>query len=124
MLAAAREEWFALSPADWREAFNQHPRIGDREALRQRFPTAGDLSAQEQAGVDGAADDLIAELAEFNERYVRQFGYIFIVCATGRSAVELLSELKTRVANAPDREIRVAAEEQAKITELRLLALQ
>ena len=120
MLTAARADWRALSPADWLEAFAGHPRIGDREALGQRFGDARDLPAQEQAGVAGASDDVLSALAEGNAAYESKFGFIFIVCATGLKADEMLSMLRTRMPNDPERELVVAAEEQAKITSLRL----
>ncbi len=66
---------------------------------------------------------MLASLAEANAAYEARFGYIFIVCATGRSAQEMLGMLRARLGNTPDEEIRVAAEEQAKITDLRLLGL-
>jgi 2-oxo-4-hydroxy-4-carboxy-5-ureidoimidazoline decarboxylase len=124
LLRTAREIWLALTPADWREAFAQHPRIGGGDARRQRFAATRHLSAQEQAGVAGAPDAVIDALAERNDVYERRFGYIFIVCATGRSAGEMLAILDDRLHNAPDDEIRVAAGEQAKITEIRLLGLR
>jgi 2-oxo-4-hydroxy-4-carboxy-5-ureidoimidazoline decarboxylase len=120
----ARREWFALTPADWREAFSHHPKIGDRESLRRRFPATRHLSAREQAGVEGAADEVLDALAEANGAYERRFGYIFIVCATGRSADEMLRLLQERLRHDPDLEIRVAAGEQARITEIRLLGLR
>jgi 2-oxo-4-hydroxy-4-carboxy-5-ureidoimidazoline decarboxylase len=123
MLAAAREEWFALAPSEWREAFSHHPRIGDRESLRRKFTATRHLSAREQAGVDAAPEDVLAALEAGNREYEARFGYVFIVCATGRSAGEMLAMLGARLANEPDEEIRIAAEEHAKITQLRLLAL-
>lgn len=123
LLDAARDEWFALSPADWREAFSHHPKIGDRDSLRRRFAATRHLSEKEQAGVAGATDDVLAALAEGNAAYESKFGYIFIVCATGRSAGEMLAILRARLGNDPDTEVRTAAGEQAKITELRLAAL-
>lgn len=123
LLTAAREEWFALAPDDWKEAFAAHPRIGDREALRHRFPETGEIAAREQAGVDGAAADVLAALAEGNEAYERRFGFIFIVCASGLSARQMLEMLRRRSANDPAAELQIAAGEQAKITELRLRKL-
>jgi 2-oxo-4-hydroxy-4-carboxy-5-ureidoimidazoline decarboxylase len=123
LFAAAREEWFALTQDDWLEAFRHHPKIGDRTALRQRFPATHHLSEREQAGVSGASDQVIDALADGNRTYEARFGYIFIVCATGRSADEMLTMLRERLGNDPVREIRIAAEEQAKITELRLMQL-
>jgi 2-oxo-4-hydroxy-4-carboxy-5-ureidoimidazoline decarboxylase len=120
LFAAAREEWFALTKDDWLEAFRHHPKIGDRTALRQRFPETHHLSEREQAGVSDASDAAIDALADGNRAYEARFGYIFIVCATGRSADEMLTMLAERLDHDPAREIRIAAEEQAKITELRL----
>jgi len=123
LLAAAREEWFALDGADWLEAFRHHPKIGDRESLRQRFARTAHLSEREQSGIDGAAEDVLSALAEGNRAYEEKFGFIFIVCATGKSAEEMLQLLRDRLPNPPDVEISIAAEEQAKITELRLMKL-
>jgi 2-oxo-4-hydroxy-4-carboxy-5-ureidoimidazoline decarboxylase len=120
LLSAARREWFALSKADWIAAFDHHPRIGDTEALRQRFAATHDLSEREQAGARGASAATLARLAERNRAYEDRFGYIFIVCATGLTAEEMLARLESRLGNAPDVEIRIAAGEQAKITALRL----
>ena len=120
LLAAAREVWFALEPADWKEAFAAHPRIGDRDSLRNRFPETAHLAAREQAGVDGAADDVLSALAEGNLAYERRFGFIFIVCASGLTASQMLEMLQARLSNDPATELLIAAEEQAKITALRL----
>jgi 2-oxo-4-hydroxy-4-carboxy-5-ureidoimidazoline decarboxylase len=120
LLDAARDEWFALGDTDWREAFAQHPKIGDRAALAARFPATHQLSSQEQAGVGGAAPGVLDELAEKNRLYEEKFGYIFIVCATGKSAEEMLALLGRRLGNEPGQELRTAAEEQAKITAIRL----
>lgn len=123
-LSAARDEWFALSPDDWLEAFQHHPKIGDRDALRRRFPATHHLSAREQAGVGGASDEVLDELARLNADYEERFGYIFIVCASGKSAEEMLAMLRQRLLNDPGSEIVIAAGEQARITELRLRGKQ
>jgi 2-oxo-4-hydroxy-4-carboxy-5-ureidoimidazoline decarboxylase len=123
LLSAARREWFALTPEDWKEAFTHHPRIGDGEALRARFPATHHLSEREQAGLGAASGQIIERLAEGNAAYERRFGYIFIVCATGKSAEEVLDLLTARLKNDPAVEVRIAAKEQAKITELRLKQL-
>lgn len=122
MLAAAREEWFALDESDWLEAFSHHPKIGDRAALAARFPSTHDLSAKEQSAVGSAHADVINALAEGNEAYLARFGFIFIVCATGKSAEEMLQLLRDRLPNDRATELRIAAEEQSKITALRLRA--
>jgi 2-oxo-4-hydroxy-4-carboxy-5-ureidoimidazoline decarboxylase len=119
-LAAAGSEWFALSEDDWREAFSHHPKIGDRESLRTRFPATHELSASEQVGVGGAAAEVLDALAEGNREYEQRFGYIFIVCATGKTADEMLALLRARLANDPATEIRLAAEQQSQITAIRL----
>lgn len=121
-LSAADDVWFALGPDDWREAFTHHPRIGDVEALRQRYPATGHLSEREQAGLRGSRDDVLAELMARNRAYEDRFGFIFIVCATGRTAPEMLELLRARLTNDPETEIRIAAGEQARITALRLAA--
>ena len=122
LLEEARDIWFGLDEEDWREAFAHHPRIGDREALARRFPSTHALSEREQSGVAGASPDVLDSLAARNEDYFERFGYIFIVCASGLSAVEMLAMLETRLRNLPDAEIRIAAAEQARITALRLSA--
>jgi 2-oxo-4-hydroxy-4-carboxy-5-ureidoimidazoline decarboxylase len=120
LMAAAREEWFGLQRSDWLEAFGHHPKIGDCDSLRQRFARTAHLSEREQAGVDGASQDVLEALAAGNREYERRFGYIFIVCASGKSADGMLQLLRDRLPNSPEVEIIIAAAEQAKITELRL----
>src|SRR5262245_47174567 len=70
----ARDEWFALTPRDWLEAFRHHPRIGDRESLRARFPATAALSEREQRGVSGASDATLDALAVGNREYEEKFG--------------------------------------------------
>jgi len=123
LLEEARAVWFALDERDWREAFSHHPAIGDRAALAQRFAATRHLSEREQAGVGAASADVLEALADGNRRYLDKFGYVFIVCATGKSAEEMLEQLQARLENDAAREIRIAAEEQAKITALRLRAV-
>lgn len=120
LLTAAREEWFSLGETDWLEAFSHHPRIGDRASLEARFPATHDLSAKEQAGVSSARADVIDALADANAAYFDRFGFIFIVCATGKTAEEMLQLLRDRLPNDRVTELRIAAEEQAKITSIRL----
>lgn len=120
LLFAARNEWFGLTEADWLEAFSQHPQIGDRAALDTRFPATHDLSATEQSGVRAAREETLSALADANQRYLQRFGFIFIVCATGKSADEMLALLRERLDHDRATELRLAAEEQAKITALRL----
>lgn len=120
LLAAAGKTWDGLGPADWLEAFSHHPRIGDREALRTRFASTRVWAAGEQSGVAEAEERVLDGLAEGNQAYEARFGYIFIVCATGKTAGEMLDLLRERLRNDAETELRVAAAEQAKITRLRL----
>jgi OHCU decarboxylase len=112
MLRAADRVWWELRPSDWLEAFAAHPRIGEK---------SGDARArQEQAGVDGAAAETLERLASANRAYEDKFGYIYIVCASGKSATEMLDMLESRLRNEADVELRAAAEQQWQITRLRL----
>lgn len=120
MLNVADEIWWSLTEADWKEAFSHHPRIGDVDALRTKFATTAHWASSEQAGTKRASEGTLAALAEGNSQYEEKFGYIFIVCATGKSAEEMLAILNSRLPNAPNIEIRIAAAEQARITRLRL----
>jgi OHCU decarboxylase len=116
MIAAGDACWVALAPDDWLEAFAAHPSIGEQQG-------ASAWSTEEQAGMASAADDERARLAASNAAYRARFGYIFIVCATGRSPAEMLAMLDARLSNPPAIELRVAADEQQKITGLRLAKL-
>ena len=111
---AADEAWTALGPEDWLEAFAAHPRIGEAGGR-----SAG-WSRQEQAGVGGAGPDVAEALARGNAAYEARFGHVFLISAAGRSAEELLAALTARLGNDPDDELRVAAEEQRRITRLRI----
>jgi 2-oxo-4-hydroxy-4-carboxy-5-ureidoimidazoline decarboxylase len=115
VLDAADEIWTSLDGDDWREAFAHHPRIGE--------PTPSSIAAKEQSGVSDAASEVREGLAKANRDYEERFGYIYIVCATGKTAEEMLAIAQARLENDPDTELRVAAEEQRKITRLRLQKL-
>ena len=117
MAGAGDAIWSALAPADWLEAFAAHPKIGAGSA--GGTGQAG-WSDQEQAGVAGAADETRRRLADANRDYEARFGYIFIVCATGKTAGEMLSLLEARLRHDAAEELRIAAEEQRTITRLRL----
>lgn len=120
LLAAAAEAWLDLTHTDWLEAFSHHPKIGDRASLAQRFAATAHLSAREQSAAADASAQVLDDLAAANRTYEEKFGYIFIVCAMGKTAVEMLALLRERLHNDAATEIRVAAEEQLRITELRL----
>jgi OHCU decarboxylase len=105
--------WRELSPDDWLEAFSAHPAIGSKIDLSP-------FSRQEQSGTRGADSDTLAELADLNRRYADRFGHVFLVCATGRTAAEMLAIGRKRLGNDAETELAIAAEEQRKITRLRL----
>ena len=120
VLTCAERGWWKLGESAWREAFTHHPRIGEPAALRERFASTAAWAAGEQAGAAAADERTLAALAEGNRAYEARFGYGFIVCATGLTADQMLAMLNARLSNDAAAEIRIAAEEQMKITRLRL----
>ena len=120
LVEEADRAWWSLGREDWLEAFRSHPKIGERKAERETGAQAGRWSEQEQSGTRDASSEVMSELAEANREYEARFGYIFIVCAAGRSAEEMLALLRARLRNDAETELRVAAEEQRRITRLRL----
>ena len=121
--ASAERAFEGLERADWLEAFAHHPRIGDLASLRAKYTSTAAWAGEEQRGAAAAGAETLAALAAGNRAYEERFGYVFIVCATGKNAAEMLASLRARLANAPEREIRIAADEQKKITRLRLSRL-
>jgi 2-oxo-4-hydroxy-4-carboxy-5-ureidoimidazoline decarboxylase len=121
--AAAERAFEPLQRADWLEAFSHHPRIGEREALAERFPATASWSASEQADAVIAGGEVLDALLRANREYEARFGHIFIVCATGKSAPEMLALLRERLPHEPDAELEIAAAEQRKITAIRLVKL-
>jgi len=125
MFAAAVEIWAQLGPDDYREAFSHHPEIGSNlEELRKKYASTADWSRAEQSGALGASEATLHALRDGNRAYRERFGFSFIVCATGKSAEEMLSLLQARLKHSPDLELDIAATEQAKITHLRLEKLE
>jgi OHCU decarboxylase len=123
LLAKANEVWSTLDQSDWLEAFRSHPKIGEKKAAAHVATQSQQWSEQEQRSVQHAGQDAIEKLASFNRAYEEKFGFIFIVCATGKSTDEILALLEQRTGNERIMELRIAAAEQAKITELRLRKL-
>lgn len=120
LLSKADSVWWSLGEEDWLEAFRAHPKIGEKKAVAPQSTQAQNWSADEQSGTAGAAVATVKELADGNLEYERRFGFIYIVCATGKSSEEMLTILKERLENDSQTELRNAAEEQRKITRLRL----
>ncbi|MFP5503577.1 MAG: 2-oxo-4-hydroxy-4-carboxy-5-ureidoimidazoline decarboxylase [Candidatus Sericytochromatia bacterium] len=120
LLAAADEVWERLGREDYLEAFSHHPKIGDMDALRKKFASTATWASGEQSGTAAASEETLRGLAEGNEAYERKNGFIFIICATGKSAAEMLEALNQRLDNPPETELVIASQQQAMITRLRL----
>jgi OHCU decarboxylase len=112
----ANDKWWNLSTEDWLEAFSKHPRIGENRQLSK-------WSTEEQRGMAGSEDQTIQKMAELNEDYFERFGWIYIVCATGKNGTEMLALLEQRIQNDASQELRNASQEQAKIMDLRIRKL-
>lgn len=123
-LSAARHIWWnEVNVAGWLEAFAAHPKLGDARALRDKYAGAGfgaHSNAEQAAALGSGSEAVFEELAALNTAYEQRFGHIFILCASGRTAPEMLAALKQRIAAPPVEELSAAAREQMKITELRL----
>ena len=116
MQTRGAEIWASLGRSDWLDAFSAHPKIGERRRVSE-------WSADEQAGMRSADERARVQLGVLNAEYEARFGYIFIVCATGKSPAEMLSMLEARLTNDAERELPIAADEQRKIMALRLAKL-
>jgi OHCU decarboxylase len=125
---ATREELFdkadeisaSLTNEDWLEAFRAHPKIGEKKAVTAQTQQEQSWSSQEQSAMHSASTDTVAWLARGNQDYEAKFGFIFIVCASGKSPDEMLTILNDRLSNDAQTELKAAAQEQQKITRLRL----
>jgi 2-oxo-4-hydroxy-4-carboxy-5-ureidoimidazoline decarboxylase len=123
LFAEAERVWWSLDSQDWLEAFQSHPKIGEKKAAAPTAAEAQQWSEDEQSGIRDSAQQTLDALAKLNQTHEEKFGYIFIVCASGKSSEEMLAILRDRLKNNPADELRIAAAEQAKITQLRLRKL-
>lgn len=124
LFSKSKNIWFEkCGREDWLQAFSAHPKIGDIDSLAKKYSSTKNWSSDEQSGVDAASMETLKELADKNKIYEEKNGYIFIVCATGKSAKEMLDILTERLKNNPEDEIDIAMQEQHKITEIRLKKL-
>ena len=123
LITRANAVWWTLDREDWLEAFRSHPRIGEKKVAKPVSAQSQQWSEQEQQGVTQTSPEVTGKLATLNYDYEQKFGFIFIVCATGKSSDEILALLEQRLANDAAAELPIAAAEQAKITELRLRKL-
>ena len=115
--------WISAEEKDWKEAFTHHPKIGDMDSLKKKFATTAGWASGEQGAVAEASEETLQALAKGNEDYEKKFGFIFIVCATGKSAEEMLELLQERLSNDIEHEMVIAMDEQNKITQIRLQKL-
>lgn len=124
LIKAAESVWYEVCKEnDWLEAFTHHPKIGDLSSLREKFASTAHLAGGEQAAVSQASEQVLTSLARLNSEYESKFGFIFIVCATGKPADEMLRLLEDRLQNDMLSELRIAMGEQHKISLLRLRKL-
>lgn len=124
LIAKAASTWYKKCGAeDYLEAFKGHPKIGDIESLKEKFSHTKAWAGKEQAKVDDADTKTLQDLSKANSEYEAKFGYIFIVSASGKSAEEMLSIVRKRLSNSPEGELRIAMNEQHKITVIRLAKL-
>lgn len=119
LFIGADSVWAKMEEPDWMEAFRAHPRIGERKAAHATAQSA-QWSRQEQSAAEAARKEVLAKLADGNLRYEQLFGFTYIVCATGKSAEEMLKILERRLASDRQSELREAAEQQRQITQIRL----
>ncbi|MDG2018110.1 MAG: 2-oxo-4-hydroxy-4-carboxy-5-ureidoimidazoline decarboxylase [Porticoccaceae bacterium] len=117
---AADQHWDQMTEHDYLEAFEGHPKIGDVSSLKAKYANTKALASGEQAGANQASDQIIIALADENRAYEEKYGFIFIVCATGKGAEDMLDLLRARLKNDRHRELEIASEEQRKIFHLRL----
>ncbi len=123
LIKTADELWKTSTEADLLQAFEGHPEIGDVSTLREKYQNTARSAGHEQSGVDSASEDILLTLQKENKAYKEKFGFIFIVCASGKSADEMLALLQARLPNNREEELINAAEEQRKITHIRLKKL-
>ena len=123
LLKRADQHWGNLEETDYLQAFSGHPKIGDLESLQKKYAATQDTAASEQSGMDSADEETIKMLALGNRAYESKFAFIFIVCATGKSAAEMLNILEARLVNDRESELANAAEQQRLIFQIRLKQL-
>jgi 2-oxo-4-hydroxy-4-carboxy-5-ureidoimidazoline decarboxylase len=114
------ELWQSIEEPDLIEAISAHPRIGDINLLKTKF---SEQANKEQGQVALASDELIAELYNLNQQYFERFGFIFLICASGKSPEYMCRELKNRLNNSRKDELEIAQTEQNKISLLRIKQL-
>src|SRR4029077_8497866 len=120
LLEVYDKRWDVLSREDWVEAFRHHPPIGGKQAADKQAAKASRWSSAEQSAAQVAAPAVLIAIAEGNRAYTEKFGYVFLICAAGKTSEEILQAMQQRMSNSSETEMRVAVEEQRKIIRLRL----
>lgn len=120
VLSLAQNIWGKLDESDFLAAFEGHPQIGDMSSLRAKFAATAEKAGNEQAGMSAASEDVLQQMMTLNKDYLAKFGFIFIVCATGKTAEQMLTMIKDRINHDRATELQIAATEQAKIINIRL----
>ncbi len=120
LYADAERVWSSLSQKDWLEAFHRHPPIGGKRAGAKQSSAASRWSAKEQSAAQKESPEVLSALSAANRAYAEKFGFVFLICATGKTSEEILQSLQQRMSNDLETEIRIAVEEQSKIMRLRL----
>jgi len=120
LVTQADINWQGLTEADYLQAFEGHPKIGDVSSLREKYRATEKIAAGEQSGVNTATETTLNALKQLNDDYQEKYGFIFIVCATGKTALQMLEILSQRIVNERSDEIINAAEEQRKILQIRI----
>ena len=116
----AERFWHECKEKDWKEAFSHHPKLGDLDSLKEKYANTKDWANDEQAAAKESTPELLQELANLNKVYEERFGFIYILCATGKTAKVILSILRIRLNNDLPTELIMSMVEQNKITKLRL----
>lgn len=120
LLSQSEQAFSALSDQDYLVAFTGHPQIGNLKTLHEKYANTSGTASNEQAGMSVADSDVLEEMIQLNQDYLKKFGFIFIVCASGKSAQEMLELIRNRIGNERSEELNIAGAEQAKITHIRL----
>lgn len=120
LLTVAERHWQNMNEGDIKEALAGHPMIGDIASLKAKYANTQALAKHEQSGMESATEEVFTMLKSLNEEYLKRHGFIFIICATGLSAEQMLSAISLRLYNTTKQELATAAQEQFKITALRI----
>lgn len=120
LLQVSKKCFSVLTEKDYLVAFTGHPQIGDLKTLHAKYANTSGTASHEQSGMSIAEKDVLEEMVQLNKDYLQKFGFIFIVCASGKSATQMLDLIKSRIGNERLQELNIASNEQAKITQIRL----